>query len=154
MAILTEELKEIIGEKNTLKSIATVSNNGIPHVVYKGSIHVEDDMIVFDELLESSQNTKNLVYSLWFDKKVSINILSADKRSFEIIGKPIKVTTCGHKFEAVYTKLQEIIPDTELSGIWYVEPIEVDEKTYTVRKRQQDDAYPELWHLDRLAVNK
>jgi hypothetical protein len=150
MSVLNDEIKDLLDRKDVLKSIATISRDGIPHVVYKGSLHMEDDLIVFDELLESSQNNKNMVYSLWFEKRVSINILDGNRRSFEIIGKPVKVITCGRKYENEYVNLQEHIPDSELSGIWYIEPLSVDEKTYTVRKKQQDDEYPVLYHLDRL----
>lgn len=83
--ILTSEVRELLVQPGTLKSIATVGKDGIPHIVYKGSLHAEGDKLVFDEILESSQNNKNLVYSHWFGKKVAVNILGSDKTSYEVI---------------------------------------------------------------------
>ncbi len=152
--ILTKELRELLTQPGTLKSIATVGKNGVPHVVYKGSLHVEEDQLVFDEILESSQNNKNLVYSLWFGKKVAVNILGSDKTSYEVIGTLEKVITCGRKFEKEYVAIQEKIPDGELSGIWYIQPESVKNVTFAVRKEEQDKTYPVLYHLDRLANDK
>ena len=42
-AVISEELKQIIADPETLKAVATVNKNGIPHVVFKGSLHVNGD---------------------------------------------------------------------------------------------------------------
>ena len=149
--ILNKELVEIINDKETLKSVATVSREGIPHVAYKGSLHVEEDKIVFYDLIQSSQINKNLVHAIWFDGKVAINLLSKDKRSFLIIGKPVKSVTAGQAFEKIYVALQEKKGvEVDLSAIWYIEPLSVREETYTARRKEEEEKYPYIRHLDRV----
>lgn len=151
MSILSDELKNIINDTETLKVIATVNRDGIPHVAYKGSIHVEEDEIVFYDLIQSSQVNKNLVNSIWFDGKIAINILSKDKRSFLIIGKAVRSVTAGRNFEKIYVDLQEKKGrEVDLSAIWYIEPISVREETYEKRREQEEEKYPYIRHLDRV----
>jgi hypothetical protein len=68
---IDKELADKINAPDTIKAVATVSKDGIPHVVFKGSIKVaEDGRIEFYELIESSKNGKNLVYSICLTKKL------------------------------------------------------------------------------------
>ncbi|MBR6222925.1 MAG: pyridoxamine 5'-phosphate oxidase family protein [Lachnospiraceae bacterium] len=151
--IISKELKDIIADPNTLKVLATVDKNGVPHVVFKGSFHVnEEGNLVFYEVLESAQSNKNLVHSIWFDKKVAINILSADKQSFEIVGKPLKSITAGREFEKTYIALRESKGDIDLAAIWIIEPEQIKNETFSVRVSEDEEKYPILKHLDRLFV--
>lgn len=151
MVEISEELIEIINEPQTLKVIAVNDRDNVPHVAYKGSLHVEENQLIFYDLLQSSQINKNLVNAIWFDNKVAINILSKEKRSFHIIGKPIKSVTAGKEFEKVYVSLQEKRgKDSDLNAIWYIEPIEIKEITYSVRKTEQKEKFPILMHLDQI----
>lgn len=151
MSVLSKELIEIINDKETLKSIATVNRDGIPHVAYKGSLHVEGDQIVFYDLIQSSQINKNLVHAIWFQKKVAISLLTKDKRSFLILAKPIKSVTAGKEFEKIYIDLQEKKgKEVDLSAIWYLEPIRIKEETYSVRRKEEEEKYPYIRHLDRV----
>jgi hypothetical protein len=123
----------------------------VPHVVYKGSIHVNDEgNIVLYELLESSRNGQNLVYSIWFDKKVVISILDEEKNSYEILGHPARCITCGKEFEEVYKKLRKERGDIDLAAIWVIEPDEVQNESFPVRKKEEETEYPIICHLDRL----
>lgn len=149
MSIFNSELIKIIEDKDTLKSIATVSRDGIPHVVYKQSLHIEGDMVVFYDLIQSSQVNKNLVNSIWFNGEVAISILSKDKRNFLITGRPVKSVTAGKNFENIYSKLQDKKgKEVELSAIWYIEPITIREETYETRRKEEQEKYPYIRHLD------
>jgi hypothetical protein len=149
--MIDKELALIINKPSTLKAIGTVSKNGVPHVVYKGSIHVNDEgNIVLYELLESSRNGQNLVYSIWFDKKVVISILDEEKNSYEILGHPARCITCGKEFEEVYKKLRKERGDIDLAAIWVIEPDEVQNESFPVRKKEEETEYPIICHLDRL----
>jgi len=154
-SIITNELKEIIADKETLKSVTTVSKAGVPHTVYKGSLHLnEDDNIEFLELLEGSINNENLVYSIWFDKVVTVNILSKDKKSYEITGKVVRNITAGSQFEKVYNALrQQRGNDADLGGIWQIEPVSVREETFAVRQAIQREELPILRHVDALLID-
>lgn len=151
MAIIIEEIQQYINAEDTVKVVASIDKNGIPHVVFKGSVHVNaDGNLEFYEILESSRNNQNLVHSIWFDKKVAVGILTPDKKSYEIVGKPIKSITAGKTFEQVYVSLREKLGDIDLVAIWIIAPESVREETFKVRLQQQEDNYPILKHLDRL----
>lgn len=151
MAIISDEVKEIINNPESLKVIAVNDREGIPHIVYKGSLHVEGEKLVFYDLLQSSTINKNLVNAIWFDGKVAINVLSKDRRSFHIVGKPEKSLTAGKIFEKVYADLQEKKGrETDLNAIWFIEPEEIKEVTYTIRQKEQHELYPILGHLDQI----
>ena len=151
MAIISDEIKEIINNPDSLKVIAANDREGVPHIVYKGSLHVEGNQLVFYDLLQSSTINKNLINAIWFDGKLAINILSKDRRSFHIIGRPEKSITAGRYFEQVYVDLQEKKGrETDLNAIWFIVPEEIKEVTYTVRQKEQQEQYPILGHLDQI----
>lgn len=151
MSVLNKELTERINDPTSLKSLVTVSREGVPHVAYKGSLHVEGDQIVFYDLIQSSRTNKNLVHAIWFEGTVAVSILTADKRSFLILGKPVKSVTAGKDFEKVYVKLQEEKgTDVDLSAIWYIEPLQIREETYAARRDEEERKYPYIRHLDRV----
>ncbi len=150
--IISDELKEIIADKDSLKVVSTVGKDGVPHAVFKGSLHVnEEGQLEYFELLESAKDNQNIVYSLWFQKKVAVNILSKDKRSFEIVGTPVRSITSGKKFLEAYAALKAARgKDSDLGAIQIIEPESVREETYGVRKKEDEEAYPILKHIDRL----
>lgn len=151
MKVITEEIENYIKQPTTLKSIATVSREGIPHVAYKGSLHIEEGKFVFYDMIQSSQTNKNLVHAIWYEKQVAINILTEDKRSFLIIGNPIKSVTAGKYFEKIYVELQEKRgKETDLNAIWYIQPISIREESYLKRKEEEETKYPYIKHLDRI----
>jgi hypothetical protein len=148
---IDKELALTINSPSTIKAIGTVSKNGVPHVVYKGSTHVDEDgKIVIYELLESSRNGQNLVYSIWFDKKVVISILDDERNSYEILGHPARCITCGKEFEQVYKSLRKDRGDVDLAAIWIIEPEEIKNESFCVRKQEEEREYPIIRHLDRV----
>jgi len=155
MAIISDELKRILDEPETLKAIATNDREGIPHIVFKGTLHVEGNDFVFYDLLQSSTNNKNLVNAIWFDQKVAINILSKDKRSFHIVGTPSKSITAGKEFEKVYEKIQtKFGEETDLNAIWFIAPETIKEVSYETRKQEEREKFPILAHLDQITIRR
>ena len=154
MSILNRELTDIINNPSSFKSVATVSREGIPHAAYKGSLHVEGELLVFYDLIQNSQINKNLVNAIWYDKKVAVQVYledGADKKCFLIQGKPVKCVTAGKEFEKVYLSLQDKFgKDTDLSAIWYIEPEKVRDETLRSRKKEEEEKYPYIMHLDRI----
>lgn len=154
MDIISNELKEIINNPKTLKSIATVSREGVPHVVYKDSLHFEGNELVFYDYIQSSQINKNLVNTIWYDGKVAINILydnDKEKCSFLITGKPVRCVTAGREFENLYISLQDNYgKDMDLSAVWYIKPETVKNESLFVRKEEEEAKYPYIMHIDRL----
>lgn len=149
-SILSNELIEAINAQDSLKLVTAVDKSGLPHSAYKGSLHINaEGNIVFYDIFESSKINSNLVYSIWFNKKVTVNILTNDRQSYEIVGLPIQSITAGKVFEEVYKKLKRD-KNSDLNAIWIIKPEEVRNETFLVRKEQQEKEYPLLKHLDRI----
>lgn len=148
---LNKKVKAALADPDTIKALATIDKDGVPYVVYKGSIHMlEDGKLEYYEILESSQTNKNLVSSIWFDKTVSINILTKERNSYQIQAKPVRSITAGQYFEEAYKKLREGGKDMDLGAIWQFEILSEKEETFTVRVQEDEEAYPLLKHLDRV----
>ncbi len=151
MAItLSENVIELLRNRESKKVLATVDKNGIPNVSFKGSITVnEEGKIELIELLETSQTNKNLTYSLWFDKTVAISVWGEGGTEYEIKGIPRKVHIDGPYYEKKYVESLERNPINDISGVWIIEPTEVRNQTYAERKKEQDEKYPIIGHLDK-----
>lgn len=147
---LSEELKAILAENDTLKALASVDKHGVPNVVFKSSIEVAPEgHLTYLEILDTSQNNKNLTYALWFDRVVAINVMSKERRSFQIKGKPRKVHIAGPLFERKYAEVTARVPDACLSGVWEIDPLDVQEETPAVRMAQQRRDIPYIGYLDQ-----
>lgn len=150
---LSKDVLEAIQDQESSKILITVDKDGVPHGTSKGTIHVnEKGQIVLYELIETSQTQKNLVYSLWFGKKVAISVVTKDRKNYLIKGAPYKDIISGREFQKVYVALQEKLgEDTDLSSIWLINVEEVREQTYSVRREQEKKANPIVYHLDQIA---
>ena len=148
--LLSKEIENAVNEPESLKCMASVSADGELHLVYKQSLHVnEDGNLEFYEYIESSQNNKNMVNSIWFDQPVVVNVLTADKRSFEIKGIAKQALIAGAKFERIYR--QEIEKGREdLSTVWIIEIQKISEKTLKKRIVEETEKHPHFRHLDQL----
>lgn len=148
--ILSEKVIALLQDRNTKKALATIDKNGIPNVAFKGSLTVnESGQIEVIELLETSQTNKNLTYSLWFRKYVAITVWGENGEAYEIKGVPVKVHIDGPYYEEKYKEALKRNPANDISGVWIIEPAEVTNQTYAVRKKEQDEKYPILGHLDK-----
>ncbi|MCR5734033.1 MAG: pyridoxamine 5'-phosphate oxidase family protein [Lachnospiraceae bacterium] len=150
MAIISDEIKELIQEKGTVKALATISKSGEVNVTFKDHVEVDSDgNIVIYELLDSSQSSKNLVYSLWFNKKVALSITSKDGIRYQVKGIPERDIVTGPAYEEKYSEFILENPENDLAGIWVIRPTEVREETYEVRLREEREKYPVIGHLDK-----
>lgn len=149
---LDKNIIELFENDETVKILATIDDKGVPHAVLKQTLHVNDEKnLVYLELLESSRTSKNLLRSLWFDRKVSATIKSKDNQSYQIIGKPVKALIAGPVFQKYYVDLREKLPAADLAVVWIIEPEEVYNQTFSVRQAQEAAVHPNFIHLDRLA---
>lgn len=150
---LSEEVIESIQDSNSIKVIASISKDGIPHVTVKDSITVsEDGRIIYYELLETSQTQRNLVFSIWFEKQVAINVLTKNGRSYQIKGVPHKAVVAGQKFLEAYVDVQNKLgEDVDLSTVWVIDPVEERNETFSYRREFEEKDHPYVLHVDRLA---
>ncbi|MFU0826063.1 MAG: hypothetical protein ACFWTJ_00695 [Lachnoclostridium sp.] len=148
---ISEELKKILDHKNTLKLIASIDTNGVPHVTVKTSLNVtKNGELYYLEFFENSKTNKNLIGSLWFNKVVAINIVSEDRRSFLIKGRVKRTAIAGREFEKFYKDAQAQDEKNDLSAIYYIDPEEIREETFEVRREEEAKKNPLYIHLDRL----
>lgn len=149
---LGNEVIELLKDKETIKVLATTDEAGVPHVVIKQTIQLGDDENLFYlELLESSKTNKNLVRSIWFNRKVSVALQGKDKQSYQIIGRPVKAIISGPVFQKHYVAIREKLGDVDLATVWVIEPEEVSNQTFSIRRAQEEAAHPIFKHLDQLA---
>lgn len=149
---ISQEIRDIFAEKDSIKVLATSDEHGVPHVVAKGSIFINDEGdVIYLELLEKTISGRNMTHSLWFDRKVAVTVISKDGRSFQIKGIPYKTLISGHEYEKFYIEAENRNPENDLAAVYFIKPSEVREETYPVRLRQQRERHPLYQHLDKIA---
>ncbi len=149
---ISQEIIEAINNPNSIKVLASTSRTGESHVVVKNTVTVnEAGNIQYYELLEGSQTNKNVTYALWFAKKVAINVITPDKKSYQIKGIPVRSLVAGKEYQKHYVNASELIPDSDLAAVYEIEPTDVREESYHLRVEQEKRDNPLYVHLDRLA---
>jgi hypothetical protein len=154
---LSEDLRKALRDPASIKAIACVNQEGEPHVVFKEAVSLdsEERNLQCLELLETSQTNKNLTLSIWFKKKIALNVLHPEGRSWQIKGLPIKMHISGPLFEEQYIAVRNRLgQEADLSAVWIIEPLEEKEQTYSVRLREERARYPLIGHLDRFAAHR
>lgn len=150
--IISEEIRQAFRDPATIKILASISREGIPHAVAKGSLSLtEDGQIKYLELLESSTTNRNLIYSLWFEKQVAVTLITKDFKSWQIKGIPVRTLVSGSEYEENYRRAQERNPQNDLAAVYFIQPEEVIEESYAVRKAEEEKKHPLYIHIDRLA---
>lgn len=150
--LINQEVFEAINNPDSIKVLASVDRHGRVHVVPKASITVsEDGRIKYWELIESSQTNKNVTYALWFNKEIAINVITSDKKSYQIKGIPKENLNAGREYEENYIAAQKKNSQNDLAAVYYIEPTEVIYETYSKRLLDETEKHPLYIHLDRLA---
>ena len=148
---LTGKVAALLADEDTLKILATVDSSGVPHAVVKQSFQLNDEgQLVYLELLESSRTNRNLVGSLWFDRRIAIHLAGRNNESWQIKGRPVKAHICGPVFRRYYEEVRRKLPGADLATVWLIEPEEVIDETVDARQRDEERLHPFFGHLDRL----
>jgi len=148
---LDADIRQVLEDPATRAFIATVDENGTPHLEEKHAVHLDEEgRILIPEEGEYSRTNLNLVRSLWFDRKAVLHLL-ARNRSYEVVLQPYKVHIAGPLYESYYRQYLEKSKEISLSGVWVLHPETVTEETANIRtERENADRLP-LTHLDRIA---
>jgi hypothetical protein len=150
--IITEEITAILGRADTVKVLVTTDEKGTPHAVIKESLQLDDENhLIYFELLESSHTNKNMVRSIWFNHSITVAVMGANGESYQIKGKPVKAIVSGRAFRKYYEQIREKNGDIDLAAVWVIEPQEIVDQRFTVRRKQEEASRPYFTHLDRLA---
>jgi hypothetical protein len=146
------DLKNIISDENSLKVIATLSPEGVVHAAVKQSVSVDENgQLIYLEFFEKSQTNINMVNSIWYDKDIAITVVSPDKRSFVIKGKPVRTRVFGKEYEKYYVLAEQQNKENDLVAVYYIEPYEIYEQTFAVQQKLHREKYPLYAHLDKYA---
>jgi len=148
------EILKRINEKESVKILVTVDENNLPHPVVKDSLHSDGEHIIYTEFIESSKTNRYMTKSLWFDKPVSILLLTNDERSYTITAQPHRAIVNGKEFQKYYESVQKQYGDFDLSTVWVLKPLEIVEQSLHVRVKEEENKRPYFLHLDRLAKEK
>ena len=152
MSKLNAEILHLLEDPTTTKVVATTDEFGIPYAITSSFLQASDKgELVHLELLEKSATNRNLLRSLWFDKKVSVTLSASDGRSFVIQGKPVRALISGPVFRGHYEKVRALL-DADLAAVWLIETEEVVNETFAKRKLEEEAHFPFSVHLDRLVV--
>ncbi len=153
---LSEEIKNIVNDGSTVAVISAVGKNGNPYSAVSKKLEArEDGRLGFYSLLETSQIQKNLVYSIWFDKDVSISLIAKNGRNFQLYAKPYQALIAGQDFVAAYENAQkEFGEDTDLSTVWLLDVVSAKESTYQIEKEIQQKEHPFLGHYDHIPLKQ
>ncbi|MNC40866.1 hypothetical protein D3C75_896070 [compost metagenome] len=151
MPLISGRIQTLLQDPQATKVLATADKLGSPHIILDSTITSnEQGQIIYLELIETSQTNVNLVNSIWFKRKVAIQ-LSGSGEAYLIKGYPVYSIICGPLFEHYYKLCAARNPEFDLSTVWVIEPDEVSEDTYEARKSQERAEHPLVMHLDRLA---
>lgn len=149
---ITQTIKDLFEDPKSRKVLATVDREGNPHAVFKDSLNVtEAGYLTYWELIETSRTNKNMVYSIWFHKPVTVSVTDGTT-GYQIKGIPYRSIIAGKEFEKEYRKVQELYGNVDLSAVWLIEPVEIVEETLEKRRTEEEEKHPILRHLDRLVV--
>ena len=84
-----EKIEKLLEEKETISVISAVGKNGNPiSQVGRKLTMWGKGRIAYYEFLESSQMQKNLVYSIWFEKEVSLSLLGKNGEIYRVSANP------------------------------------------------------------------
>lgn len=151
---LPQDVIDLLSAKDTIKVLATVDAEGVPHAVIKHSLHIgEDGRIHSLELIETSTSARNLLGGIWFERKAAILLRGEDGRSVQIKGRVLKYHITGPLFAQHYVAVRERHGDVDLAGVWVIEPEQVIEEGFKARRAVEDALHPGFVHLDRIAAH-
>ena len=150
---LSSEALSLLSDHTTVKILATVDGDGVPHAVVKQSLHADDDgrRLYYLELLDTSATNRNLVRGIWYDGRVAVTLAGSDGRSIQIKGRPVKNHVTGPLFAEQYRKVRDLYGDVDLAGVWEIEPEEVIDQSIGARRTTEAARHPAFVHLDRIA---
>ncbi len=149
---ISAELQKVLADEKTIKVLSTLPPEGEVHAAVKQSLFVDETgNLVYLEFFEKSQTNIDLVNSIWFDKNVSIMAVTADQKSWFILGKPVRTRVFGKEYEYFYRKAEASNPNNDLVAVYYIQPLEYYEQTYSVQQAQHKQKFPLYVHLDKYA---
>jgi hypothetical protein len=152
--VLTPETVELVNAESSVKILVTLDEEGLPHPAVKSSLQSDGEHIVYLEFLESSRSNRYMTRSLWFDRVVSILVLTAGKRSYKITALPVRAIVNGKLFQRYYELARGKYKSPDLATVWILKPLALLEETLEKRTSEESNNRSYFLHLDRLAKDR
>ncbi|HWQ77674.1 MAG TPA: hypothetical protein VN381_02600 [Anaerovoracaceae bacterium] len=153
-AELPQELIELLDKPDSVKVLGTLNADGSPRLAINKSLTTLDGKtLILSEELEKTLSNKNLVRSIWFDKRVSVYI-SNGPVAYEVRASVNRCFIIGGQFVEMLTRARkEYGPDADITDAWELIPREVVNVSPEVVRREQQLLHPFLdIHLDRASI--
>jgi len=150
---MENDVLNLLNNEDTIKILVTVDDAGVPHPVVKSSLRNEDKAITYIEFLESSLTNRYMTKSIWFNKTVSILVLTPDGKSWEITVLPVRAVVSGKLFQRYYEEAQKKYNGLDVATVWFLKPLGIREGTLQKRVEEESQNRPYFLHLDKLAKN-
>jgi uncharacterized protein len=122
MVNMPDEVFQALNNPKAGKVLATVREDGTPHVIQVGSVMAPSpDMIAFGAIL-MKETGKNLEAAKKAKKKVTV-LVTAEMKSYQVNAKVKDYVTSGPLFD----KMNEVLKGMGLkaNGVWTLEPTDV-----------------------------
>ena len=149
---INNKLKALFEDKETIKIVSNQGEDGVINSTPKGSLEITgEEELSYVEILESSRSYKNSVYSIWFDKPVSVLIIGKNRETFLLTASIERIHTCGELFEKYYSRYKEI-RGFDIAGVVRLKITEIRELDLTALIEQQKVEHPFFVHYDSIAI--
>ncbi|MFR6513521.1 MAG: hypothetical protein ACLUP8_05755 [Ruminococcus sp.] len=147
---LFDKFKEELLEKNNIKIVSTISENGYPSIAFRNCLfaNLEDEIILL-EPVETSVNNRNLTYSIWFNKKVLIALWNFEGYGLLAYATIKRVIISGKEFEKYYELYLNDYRGTDLAAVWVMAVDNIVETGEKIEILQEQNRYSGIGHLDR-----
>lgn len=147
---LFDKFKKELLEKNNIKIISTISENGYPSIAFRNClfVNVEDEIILL-EPVETSANNRNLTYSIWFNKKVVVALWNFEGYGLLAYATIKRVIISGREFEKYYKLYLYDYGGTDLAAAWVMTVDNIVETGEKIEILQEQNKYIGIGHLDR-----
>jgi len=122
MVKMPDEVFQALNNPKAGKVLATVREDGTPHVIQVGSVNAPSpEMIAFGAIL-MKETGKNLEATKKAKKKVTV-LVTAEMKSYQVNAKVKDYVTSGPLFD----KMNEFLKGLGLkaNGVWTLEPTDV-----------------------------
>lgn len=141
---LPQATVELFNDPQTVKTLTTTDEEGAPHNVCKSSLTVlEDGLVGYCEMIETSKTQRNMLRNYWAKKLVSISLFNpATGLSYQIKGLPYKFIVDGPIWQRFLAETRKVIPSADPSGVWLIAPKEAKNQDYELRREEEAKRRP------------
>lgn len=142
-----QKLKRLLQPQIT-KVIITSSQDGCLGVSLRKEVFVnKNNELVLLEPTETSELSRNLTYSIWFEKELKILVEESNASGTIICATPQRAIISGHEFEKYYKKYSD---KHDLTAVWIMKIKSISAIGEECDIINEKTHCPGIRHLDKL----